>query len=152
MEGVRRAEHADLARCGELVAEAVGASAGQRGASLLLAAAGAAPEELVERWHRDPDAVLVVGTYDAVIVGVAAGSIGSTGGRRLGRVECCYVEPDARAVGVGTALVAGLVGWFTEQGCSDVDALALPGDRSTKQLFEAAGFKARLLVLHRSLG
>jgi GNAT superfamily N-acetyltransferase len=152
VEGVRRAEHADLARCWELVAEAVDASAGQRGASLLLAAAGAAPEELVERWHQDPDAVLVVGTYDAVIVGVAAGSIASTGGRRLGRVECCYVEPDARAVGVGTALVAGVVAWFTERGCSDVDALALPGDRSTKQLFEAAGFKARLLVLHRSLG
>lgn len=152
MEGVRRAETADLERCRELVAEAVGASGGQRGASLFLAAAAAGPSELVDAWHEDGDAVLLVGTYDDVVVGIAAGTLTPVGGRRLGRMECCYVEPDARAVGVGAALVSGVIAWFAEQGCTDVDALALPGDRSTKQLLEAAGFKARLLVLHRSLG
>jgi N-acetylglutamate synthase-like GNAT family acetyltransferase len=151
MEGVRRAEIADLDRCRELVAEAIGASSVQRGASLLVAAAGGGAHELVDRWHDDPSAVLLAGTYDGVVVGVAAGTLAALDGRRLGRVECCYVEPDARAVGVGSTLVETLVAWFAEQGCTDVDALALPGDRSTKQLFESSGFKARLLVLHRSL-
>jgi hypothetical protein len=39
----------------------------------------------------------------------------------------------------------------SEKGCRDVDALALPGDRLTKQRLEAAGFTARLLVLNRLL-
>ena len=37
------------------------------------------------------------------------------------------------------------------RGCSDIDALALPGDRSSKQRLEAAGFVARLLTLNRRL-
>ena len=44
------------------------------------------------------------------------------------------------------------VEWCTARGCTDVDALALPGDRSTKQRLEAAGFTARLLTLSRRLG
>ena len=43
------------------------------------------------------------------------------------------------------------VAWCTEQGCDAVDALALPGDRTTKQRLEAAGFTARLLTLSRRL-
>ena len=35
---------------------------------------------------------------------------------------------------------------------TDVDAVALPGDRSSKQLLESSGCKARVLILHRSLG
>jgi hypothetical protein len=72
--------------------------------------------------------------------------------RRLGRIECCYVEVGAREVGVGEALVNELLAWFSAEGCTDVDALALPGDRRTKQLYETSGFKARLLTLHRPLG
>jgi hypothetical protein len=49
-------------------------------------------------------------------------------------------------------MVGSLVDWFAAHGCTDVDAVALPGDRSSKQLLESSGFKARLLVLHRSLG
>jgi hypothetical protein len=43
------------------------------------------------------------------------------------------------------------VEWCGTWGCTDVDALALPGDRSTKQRLEAAGFTARLLTLSRRL-
>jgi len=152
VEEVRRAEPADLDRCRELLAGAIDASARQRGASLLVAAAGDTTAGLADAWHDDPSSVLFVGTYDGAVVGVAAGRLAPVGGRHLGRVECCYVEPEARAVGVGAAMIQALLGWFGEQGCTDVDALALPGDRSTKQLLESSGFKARLLVLHRSLG
>ena len=61
------------------------------------------------------------------------------------------MEPDARGVGVGSALMEAAVAWCEAQGCRDIDALALPGDRATKQRLEAAGFTARLLTLNRRL-
>jgi len=54
-------------------------------------------------------------------------------------------------VGVGGALLEGLVTWFSTAGCRGVDIGALPGDRSTKNLLEASGFKARLITMHRTL-
>jgi GNAT superfamily N-acetyltransferase len=92
---------------------------------------------------------LLVGTIEDAVVGLAAGTI-AAGEGATGRIECCYVEEAARGVGVGTALVLALLEWFDGRGCRGVDALALPGDRSMKQLLEATGFKTRLLVLHRS--
>ncbi len=154
MESVRRAESADLGRCRELVAEAVAAAEDQRGAALLFA--GATPAELastlVERWSADDAASVVLGVFEGVTVGLAAGSVARSGPRTIGRIECFYVEPEARAVGVGQSMVESLLEFFASRGCSDVDAMALPGDRSSKQLLESAGFKARLLILHRSLG
>lgn len=150
MEAVRTAEAGDLERCQELVSEAIAATDGQRGATLWLA--GQVADELVARWSSAPDAALVVGTYEEAIVGVAAGAVGTLAGRTIGRIECFYVEPDARSVGVGQAIIEFLVQWFAERDCRDVDAMALPGDRSSKQLLESSGFKARLLILHRSLG
>jgi hypothetical protein len=44
-----------------------------------------------------------------------------------------------------------MVSWCSQRACRDVDALALPGDRLSKQRFEGAGFSARLLVLNRPL-
>ena len=155
MEGVRPAEAGDLERCRELVDEAIAAVEGQRGAALLLD--GEPPSELgragslVERWEADANTEVLVGTFSDVVVGIAVGTLTRLGTRRVGRIECFYVEPDARTVGVGQAIVGSLVEWFAEQGCTDVDAVALPGDRSTKQLLESSGFKARLLILHRSL-
>lgn len=156
MEAVRRAEAGDLDRCRELLADAFDAVQGHRGAALLLADR-AAPEtglagSLVERWDADPETEVLVGTFSDAVVGIAVGTLTRLGERRVGRIECFYVEPDARAVGVGQAMVGSLVEWFAAQGCTDVDAVALPGDRSSKQLLESSGFKARLLVLHRSLG
>ena len=85
--------------------------------------------------------------------GLAAATTFTRGGTtvRSGRIECCYVEEAARGVGVGTALTESVVAWCAEQGCRDIDALALPGDRHSKQRLEAAGFTARLLVLNRPL-
>ena len=61
------------------------------------------------------------------------------------------MEEGARGVGVGSALMDALVTWCRKRGCGDIDALALPGDRSSKQRLEAAGFTARLLTLNRQL-
>jgi GNAT superfamily N-acetyltransferase len=156
VEGARPAEAGDLERCRELLNEASAAIAGQRGADLLLAGEQVTPGEpasdVLERWQAEPLSEVFVGTFSQAVVGIAVGTLTQLGRRRVGRIDCFYVEPDARKVGVGQALVGLLVEWFTERGCSDVDAIALPGDRSSKQLLEASGFKARLLILHRSLG
>jgi GNAT superfamily N-acetyltransferase len=66
----------------------------------------------------------------------------------LGVVEAIYVEPQARAVGVGEALMDTALDWFRRRGCAGVDAVALPGARLTKNFFEEFGFTSRLLVMH----
>jgi GNAT superfamily N-acetyltransferase len=155
VEAVRRADAGDLDRCRELLADAIEAMQGQRGAALLLADRAepeTGPGSVIERWDADPETEVLVGTFSDAVVGIAVGTLTRLGERRVGRIECFYVEPDARAVGVGQAMVGSLVEWFATHGCTDVDAVALPGDRSSKQLLESSGFKARLLVLHRSLG
>ncbi len=113
---------------------------------------GATPEDLLTRWHDgEAPAGLFVGEYEGAVVGVLAVAARDAGARR-GRIECCYVDRDARGVGVGTALMEAAVAWCEASGCVEVDALALPGDRATKQRLEAAGFTARLLTLSRRLG
>jgi GNAT superfamily N-acetyltransferase len=143
VERVRRAGPQDSDRCRDLLATARADSATARGGDLLVP-----PDADPTSWLDQPDRVLLVGLFDEVVVGLAAGRVAVD---RIGHVDCCYVETGARGVGVGESLIGGLLGWFGEQGCTGVDALALPGDRSTKQLLESAGFKARLLVLHRRL-
>ena len=61
-----------------------------------------------------------------------------------------WVEPDARHQGAGPALARAAVTWLEDQGVTDIDVLALPGDREMKNVLERAGFKARLLILRRS--
>lgn len=108
------------------------------------------PRAVVADWARDEETLILLGELDEVPVGLAVGSVRRQG-TALGQIRCCFVEPGGREVGLGGALVAVLLAWFRDQGCTDVDSLALPGDRLTKQLLESAGFKARLLVLHRRL-
>ena len=98
------------------------------------------------------DAAVLVGTYDDVVVGFGAAHVEVLrDGSRLGVVDEIYVEPEARAVGVGELLVERLVDFCRVAGCVGVDATALPGDRQAKNFFERAGFSARLLVMHKSL-
>jgi len=53
-----------------------------------------------------------------------------------------YVEPTERRRGRGRALVT-----FARHEAGARDALALPGDRAMKSLYESVGWKARLLTL-----
>ncbi len=92
----------------------------------------------------------MVGEYEGRGRPGRLGAVTATG-PTSGLIECCYVETGARGVGVGTALMEAAVAWCSERGCDTVDALALPGDRTTKQRLEAAGFTARLLTLSRRL-
>jgi GNAT superfamily N-acetyltransferase len=152
MELARPAGAADRQICTRLLSQALLGAATMRGGVALVGEA--TPATLLARWTEPGDeAVLLVGEYDSAVVGLLGATVAAeSGGRRSTLIECCYVETGARGVGVGTALMQGAVDWSTQQGCTDIDALALPGDRATKQRLEAAGFTARLLVLNRRLG
>jgi GNAT superfamily N-acetyltransferase len=149
MEAARPAQHGDMSACAVLLSKALDAVRSVRGGWALVGPTTA--EQALARWAEagPSQGTVYVGEFDHVIVGVAAAMV-SVHDRR-GRIECCYVEEGARGVGVGSVLMEAMVSWCSAQGCQDVDALALPGDRHSKQRFEAAGFTARLLVLNRRL-
>jgi GNAT superfamily N-acetyltransferase len=161
VEGARPAMRGDLADCARLLEEARSRAFELRGGpeylqSLQPGCRLPAPSDPIdEAWVKaqwtGTDRVLLVGTIDDTVVGVGAGRIVPQGLAQVGRVDCCYVESDARGIGVGTALAELLVSRFVAAGCVGVDALALPGDRATKQLFESQGLSARLLILRRPL-
>ena len=159
MEGARLATEGDLPICRELLTSALEGARSMRGGATLVGTRSA--DELLTRWTFSADdllaTALLVGEFHEVVVGLAAGVtlLRPSSGQladHVGRIECLYVEPDARGVGVGSALMAALVEWCREQSCVDMDALALPGDRASKQRYEGAGFTARLITLSRRLG
>jgi GNAT superfamily N-acetyltransferase len=157
VESARVAVHGDSDRCGELCRQALeglqpvrGGALFTRGETGLVAEALLSPGGL-DRLMADTRRRVLVGTVDEAVVGLAAGRIDAVGETSLGIIDGCYVEPGARGVGVGRALLDDLVAWFTSSGCGGVDVTALPGDRETKNFLEGSGFKARLLTLHRTL-
>jgi GNAT superfamily N-acetyltransferase len=98
------------------------------------------------------DHELAVGTIDAVVVGYGLVRVERLGdGTLLGVIDDIYVDPEARSIGVGEALMEHLIAWCRDQGCFGVDSLALPGDRATKNFFESFGLVARAIVVHRPL-
>jgi GNAT superfamily N-acetyltransferase len=151
MELARPARADDRQACTRLLAQALVAAETMRGGAALVG--DATTVSLLDRWTEPGDtAQLLVGEYDGVVVGLLAVTASpAPRGFTNGLIECCYVETGARGVGVGTALMERALTWCTERGCSNMDALALPGDRTTKQRLEAAGLSARLLTLSRRL-
>jgi GNAT superfamily N-acetyltransferase len=96
--------------------------------------------------------LVVVGTVDGAVIGygiVRAEVLRD--GALLGVIEDLYVEDEARGIGVGEAMMDRIIAWATEQGCIGVDALALPGNRATKNFFETFGLVARAILVHRRL-
>jgi ribosomal protein S18 acetylase RimI-like enzyme len=109
------------------------------------------PEAAYGSLVTDPAAYVVVGTLDGVVVGFGVATIEALAdGRRLGVVSELFVEPEARAVGVGEKMLDALVAYCTREGCVGVDAFALPGHRAAKNFFEESGFTARAIVMHHA--
>jgi len=93
----------------------------------------------------------MVGTTEDLVVGYGVARYETLrDGTRLGVIEEIFVEPEARAVGVGELLVERLFAFCADAGCIGVDATALPGDRQAKNFFERAGLTARSLVMNRA--
>ena len=154
MESSRPAAAADISRIVELARLLRTELSAMRGGELW-AAREAWPEPLDDAYrallNRD-DALLVVGSIDDAIIGYGAVVVEKLRtGAHLGVVTDLFVEDEARAVGVGEAMVDALVAHCRAHDCIGIDARALPGHRATKNFFEAHGFTARALVMHHRL-
>ncbi len=152
-EGVRPAGPADIPDIVDLAALMHAELAPMRGGGIwaVREARGTPLDEAYRSVLDQPDARMVVGTIDGVIVGFGAGQVERLQDEsRLGVVTDLFVHPEARAVGVGEAMLADLVEFFTARGCVGVDAMALPGHRASKNFFEESGFSARAIVMHHS--
>ncbi|MFZ4585002.1 MAG: GNAT family N-acetyltransferase [Acidimicrobiia bacterium] len=154
MESARGAAPHDNVRVAELARQARASATSQRGGARLVA--GLALQEPLEEafaaFIGRSDARVLVGCIDDVVVGYAVVRVVDVDpSTRVAVCDELYVEPEARAVGVGEALASELVGFAQEHRCGGLEAVALPGDRATKNFFEAQGLVARALVMHRAL-
>lgn len=153
-EAARPATTADLARLVELAREAVSELRGTKGGAVW-ARRDARQEPLeasLAAAVADEDQFVVVGTFDGSVLGYAATRLQPLNdGALLGVIDDVFVEPGGRGVGVGEAMLDAVLAWCRDRGCLGVDALALPGNRATKNFFESFGLVARAIVVHRSL-
>ena len=152
MESVRPATADDLARLLALYADLRVELAGYRGRWYDLDAWPEPVEDVFATLIAEPDALVLVGTIDDVPIGYLAATVGrplpQAAGDPLGRVHDLFVEPDAREVGVGEALLSAAIEWFTGRGVVQADIRVLPGHRAAKNFCEENGFVARALVMH----
>lgn len=101
---------------------------------------------------RDGAGLVLAGTLDDVVVGYAVVRVDALAdGGELAVLSDVYVEPEARGVAVGEALLDAAIDWARARGCFGIDSVALPGMRATKNFFEAAGLVARAIVVHKRL-
>ena len=141
---VRAATPDDAAQLAWLEAEARAGLADQRGGARWLATH---PE-------RGDDWVATV-SADAVFVAhigdVAVGYLVLITTGPIAVVDEVYVTPRARELGFGDELLAAAIDHARAAGCELLEGASLPGDRDTKNLYERAGIKARLITVSTPL-
>ena len=153
-EACRPATPADLPRLAELAALATEQQRAQKGGAMWARTDARTPPfddrlavELASETH-----LVLLGTLDGFPLGYAVARVDTLAdGGRLGVLTDLYVEPSGREVGIGEALMDGVVDWCRSRDCFGIDSVALPGDRHTKNFFERSGLVARAIVVHRSL-
>jgi ribosomal protein S18 acetylase RimI-like enzyme len=162
MEHARFATPDDRPALALLAAEAREESRAKRGGNLLVnrELAALAELDLLDAANATSPAsdahgatkVVVVGTIDEVVVGYARLRIETLRtDETIAMIDELYVDPEARGVGVGEAIMDLLVEHARRHDCIGIDAVALPGDRQTKNFFETFGLTARAIVVHRAL-
>jgi ribosomal protein S18 acetylase RimI-like enzyme len=146
---VRRATAADVEALGALEHEAREAIIDARGGAALLA-----EQPAVGEWATvlaDAMRVVWVATIDDVVLGVLELRLPQYEGG-TGTVRQVYVVPGARELGLGDEMLAAAIEATVEAGGTTIEAVALPGDRETKNLFERSGLTARLITVSKRLG
>lgn len=155
MESARRATADDAAVVADLARSAIAELARLRGGSVWHrreARREPLEPDLAAACAQDTDPTVVVGTIDDSVVGYGVMHLDVLhDGLLIAVVDDLYVLPDARGVGVGEAMMNLLVESARKAGAIGVDAVALPGDRSTKNFFESFGLVARAITVHKSL-
>lgn len=158
MERARPADRADAERLAQLCGEAFAELSARRGGPQLVRAvlAGRAIPEALSAMLADPKVLVVAGELSGAMMGVGIVRVEGpppwpVPGESHATVELLYVEPGARGVGLGEAMMDAMVAWAGERGCTAIDATALPGSREAKAFFETYGMVTRALVMHRRL-
>jgi len=144
---VRRADPEsgdDLVALGLLEHEARSALVGQRGGDRWLVE----HPQTADWAERCRAADVFVAVIDEVVVGYLVAELGDD---RVVRIDQVWVDPQAREVGFGDALLAEAIAVSRAGGAVAVEGQALPGDRHTKNLYERAGIVARLITTFRWL-
>ena len=93
------------------------------------------------------DATIWVATIDTVVVGYLVSRLAG----EVARIVDVFVHPDAREVGFGDEMLAVAREAARLAGARLLEGEALPGDRETKNLYERAGIKARLIIVSTPL-
>jgi GNAT superfamily N-acetyltransferase len=145
---VRRAVSDDAHILADIERMARDGIAGARGSAALLEGRPAVGPRWADRII-DPDAIVLLALIDDVPVGFLEAS--STVGEQVALIDQVFVEPGAREIGLGELLVEAVTTLSIERGHRRIDALALPGDRETKNLYERVGMTARLITVSRTL-
>ena len=154
MESARPATSEDVARIAELAGQAIAELTPTKGGAVWSRReARTAPfAESICADVAAADHCVLVGEILGAIVGYAVVRAETLrDGGVLGVIDDIYVEPEARGVGVGEALMDAIEGWCRERRCVGIDGLALPGNRETKNFFETFGLVARAIIVHRPL-
>lgn len=152
MERARRARPEDLDALAQLLVDEHAELGAARGGPLWVAHAPAPTHGRLAAALHDPRALVLAATFDDVVLGVAtARLVEAPGCGTVATIEDCYVDPHAREVGLGAALIDAVVAWAREHSCCGVDSTVLPGNREAKNFFEAHGLVARAIVVHRAL-
>ena len=118
-----------------------------RGGALLLA------ENLpIVNWRAlldSDDVVVYVGTLLDVVLSFMVMELRSAINR--GCITNAFVEEGARELGLGDTMVEQAKIATRAAGLTGIEAVALPGDRSTKNLYERAGMTARKITVYKAL-
>lgn len=140
---MRLGRHDDIPDIVMLELQARAALVGQRGGDALLSEV---PPE--SDWPQVIDSGLVwVGEFAGVVVGFLQLQVGAV----VASVRQVFVDPEARELGFGDALLGEAVAEARRRGCQSIEGVALPGDRETKNLYERAGITARKIVVSKRL-
>jgi len=97
----------------------------------------------------DPTRVVLVGSLDGAIVAYLVMLLSPSKNRLL--ISHVYVEVEGRELGLGDSMVEQAIAVALDADLGGIEAVALPGDRETKNMFERAGLTARKLTVYKSL-
>lgn len=97
----------------------------------------------------DETAVVLVGALLDVVLSFMVVQLRADIAR--GVITSAFVAEGARELGLGDTMVEHAIAKVRAAGLAGIEAVALPGDRDTKNLYERAGLTARKITVYKAL-